>query len=132
MVGNRPPHPQVRGIVCEAGSNNRVEEKMMTGTIATKLNDVNVDEYWQPGWPQGQNLINSGTGELTHTITPDGLVFFLSVTGGNRPIQLRLGELVTASGTDSSGRRIIVPAVLQTINTGDPAIFTGQPANLIM
>ena len=96
------------------------------GTILAKLTDVNVDEYSQPPFPQGQNLINKGTGELTQTITRDGLVFYLSVTGGNRPILLRLGENVTASGIDSTGRRIIFDAVRETINSGDPAIFTGD------
>jgi hypothetical protein len=93
--------------------------------MATKLTDVNVDQYWQPPYRQGQNLINEGTGELTAALRQDGLVFFLSVTGGNRPVPLRLGENVTASGIDPTGRRIIVDAVLQTVDTANPATFTG-------
>jgi hypothetical protein len=90
--------------------------------MSSNLTDVNVDQYWQPPATGGQNLINEGTGELTHRAG----MFHLSVTGGNRPFPLQFGQLVTASGIDSTGTRINVEIPLETVDTGNPAIFTGN------
>jgi hypothetical protein len=95
----------------------------MSFTIGTPLKDVDVNQWFQPPWPQGENLINNGTGELTHTVTTDGLVFYLSVSGGNRPVPLRFGENVSAGGVDPTGRRVIIDTPLETLDTGDPALF---------
>jgi hypothetical protein len=94
--------------------------------MSSNLTDVNIDQYWHPPATGGQNLINEGTGELTHRAGPLGVTFHLSVTGGNRPAPLQFGQLITASGIDSTGTRIIVEIPLETVDTGNPAIFTGN------
>jgi hypothetical protein len=75
--------------------------------------------------PLEELLITGGTGVLTLVFFTGKVRYSLEAGDGRRVNQLRVGEVVTASGKDSDGRLVAIPQPLETVSLGPPTLFRG-------
>jgi hypothetical protein len=98
------------------------------------LTDINVHEYlsiptqFGPG-PVEEPIIEGGTGSLTTVMVlingATSVHYVLEVDTGARVNPLFIGEVVVATGKNSDGKTVDLPAPLETASVGPPAIFRG-------
>jgi len=93
-------------------------------TCIVKLTEITVKAYFPPNVPLEEQIITNGVGFLTMSDFNGEIHYYLEVDGGTRVNQLRLGEVVTATGKDLD-HRLVVTAPMETINPGTPAVFRG-------
>lgn len=88
------------------------------------LSNIAVDMYVDPTEPLTIPLINGASGVATFVGLLPGGTWSVTAAGGRRVNPLNVGTSVTLTGTNvASGKPFHVPAVLQTRDAGDPALF---------
>jgi hypothetical protein len=128
-------------------------------TISVRLTDLVINAYFEAPLLLEEILVTDGTGLLTitlyppfmppapapfypltadpNTATPSSILmgplgnvrFHLQIDTGTRVNALRLGQLVTIAGADSDKKPFYTTVILETTNTGTPALFSG-PMNV--
>jgi hypothetical protein len=93
-------------------------------TFSIKLTDLQLNAWFQPTEPLSEQIITHGTGVYTVSVFGTSIGYYLQVDSGERVNPLRLGQPVQASGRDPDGK-VVSTEVLETINTGVPALFKG-------
>lgn len=93
-------------------------------TFSYKLTNLQVNAYFPPTEPISEQLIKDGTGIYTVSIFGRSIGYYLEVDTGIRVNPLRFGQPVRAQGSDPEGKPIITE-ILETTNTGKPALFKG-------
>jgi hypothetical protein len=122
-------------------------------TFSIKLSNLTIKAYFERPLLLEEILISAGAGILTITLyppllppapgrfTPDmadastaifrpppgGVRYHLLVDTGTRTNTLRLGQLITFTGNDMDNKPFPTTAVLETTNTGTPALFASPP-----
>jgi hypothetical protein len=126
----------------------------MLGTISVKLVNVDIGGFIPHPAAPPEQVLTGATGTLTISFSPPspspppplskngqpdgrtpatpgasavlrGLRYYLEVQGGTRISALRLGQQVTVSALDEERKPVTLATLLETIGTGDPALFSG-------
>jgi hypothetical protein len=121
-------------------------------TFSIRLTHLTVKAYFEAPLSLEELLISDGVGVLTITLypplvppapgrlspdttdssmailrPPGNVRYHLQVDTGTRVNTLRLGQLITFVGNDADRKPFSTIAVLETTNTGTPALFSGPP-----